>query len=142
MHIDDDGDLPGFATARVRGLYPVDGGAGGAARRSTRSAPRCPRRSTTAPGSSSSPTATPTPTWRRSRRCCSPRGAPPPDPRATRTQVGLVVEAGDVREVHHVALLVGYGAAAVNPYLAFESVEDLPAAAWSATSSPSRPCAT
>ena len=43
----------------------------------------------------------------------------------TRTQVGLLVEAGDVREVHHVALLVGYGAAAVNPYLAMESVEDL-----------------
>ena len=43
----------------------------------------------------------------------------------TRTRVGLVVEAGDVREVHHVALLIGYGAAAVNPYLAMESVEDL-----------------
>ena len=43
----------------------------------------------------------------------------------TRTRVGLLVEAGDVREVHHVALLVAYGAAAVNPYLAMESVEDL-----------------
>jgi len=43
----------------------------------------------------------------------------------TRTQVSLVVEAGDVREVHHVALLVGFGAAAVNPYLAMESVERL-----------------
>jgi len=43
----------------------------------------------------------------------------------TRTQVGLVVEAGDVREVHHVALLIGFGAAAVNPYLAMESAEDL-----------------
>lgn len=43
----------------------------------------------------------------------------------TRTQVGLIVEAGDVREVHHVALLIGYGAAAVNPYLAMESAEDL-----------------
>ncbi len=43
----------------------------------------------------------------------------------TRTTVGLVVEAGDVREVHHVALLIGYGAAAVNPYLAMESAEDL-----------------
>lgn len=43
----------------------------------------------------------------------------------TRTKVGLVVEAGDVREVHHVALLIGYGAAAINPYLAMESVEDL-----------------
>ena len=36
-----------------------------------------------------------------------------------------MVEAGDVREVHHVALLIGYGAAAVNPYLAMETVEDL-----------------
>ncbi|MDH4158831.1 MAG: glutamate synthase large subunit [Actinomycetota bacterium] len=42
-----------------------------------------------------------------------------------RTQASLLVEAGDVREAHHVALLVGYGAAAVNPYLAMESVEDL-----------------
>src|SRR5206468_1921539 len=43
----------------------------------------------------------------------------------TRTKVGLVVEAGDAREVHHMALLIGYGAAAVNPYLAFETIEDL-----------------
>jgi glutamate synthase (NADPH/NADH) large chain len=43
----------------------------------------------------------------------------------SRTQAGLIVEAGDVRECHHVALLVGYGAAAVNPYLAIESVRDL-----------------
>ncbi|MDR1293891.1 MAG: glutamate synthase subunit alpha, partial [Bifidobacteriaceae bacterium] len=43
----------------------------------------------------------------------------------TRTQTELVLEAGDVREVHHVALLIGYGAAAVNPYLAMESVERL-----------------
>ena len=48
----------------------------------------------------------------------------------TRTQVGLIVEAGDVREVHHVALLIGYGAAAVNPYLAFESAEDLARREW------------
>jgi glutamate synthase (NADPH/NADH) large chain len=43
----------------------------------------------------------------------------------TRTKVGLVVETGEVREVHHVALLIGYGAAAVNPYLAMETAEDL-----------------
>ena len=43
----------------------------------------------------------------------------------SRTKVGLIVEAGDVREVHHVALLIGYGAGAVNPYLAMESAEDL-----------------
>ncbi|WP_326958966.1 glutamate synthase large subunit [Amycolatopsis sp. NBC_01286] len=43
----------------------------------------------------------------------------------TRTQVGLVVEAGDAREVHHIALLVGYGVAAVNPYLAMATVEEM-----------------
>ena len=48
----------------------------------------------------------------------------------TRTQVGLIVEAGDVREVHHIALLIGYGAAAVNPYLVFESAEDLARREW------------
>jgi len=42
-----------------------------------------------------------------------------------RTQVGLVVECGDAREVHHMALLIGYGAGAINPYLAFESIEDM-----------------
>lgn len=45
--------------------------------------------------------------------------------RHARTQVSILVEAGDVREVHHVALLLGYGAAAVNPYLAMETVEEL-----------------
>ncbi len=43
----------------------------------------------------------------------------------TRTKVGLVVETGDAREVHHVALLIGYGAAAVNPYLALDSIDDM-----------------
>ncbi|HEY6574636.1 MAG TPA: glutamate synthase large subunit, partial [Mycobacterium sp.] len=43
----------------------------------------------------------------------------------TRTQVGLVVEAGDAREVHHMAALSSFGAAAVNPYMAFESIEDM-----------------
>ena len=45
--------------------------------------------------------------------------------RQNRMKVGLVVEAGDVREVHHVATLLGYGASAVNPYLAMETVEYL-----------------
>ncbi len=43
----------------------------------------------------------------------------------TRTRVGLVVETGDAREVHHIALLIGYGASAVNPYLAFETLDDM-----------------
>ena len=42
-----------------------------------------------------------------------------------RTKVGLIVECGDAREVHHMALLIGYGAGAINPYLAFESIEDM-----------------
>ncbi|WP_022873300.1 glutamate synthase large subunit [Nesterenkonia alba] len=44
---------------------------------------------------------------------------------AIRTRASLIVEAGDVREVHHVACLIGYGAAAVNPYLAMETAEDM-----------------
>ncbi len=43
----------------------------------------------------------------------------------TRTQIALIVESGDCRTVHHAAVLLGYGAAAVNPYLAFESIEHL-----------------
>jgi len=42
-----------------------------------------------------------------------------------RTDVGLVVESGDPREVHHLATLVGYGAGAVNPYLAYQTISDL-----------------
>ncbi len=45
--------------------------------------------------------------------------------RENRLRVGLIVEAGDVREVHHVAMLVGYGASAINPYLAMETAEQL-----------------
>ena len=126
-HINRDGDMPGFIThvvprpVRRRGRRRGDGGA---ARRDLRRG--VARRSPAAPGSSCCPTGTPTAEL-----------APIPSllltgavhhhlvREKTRTQVGLLVEAGDVREVHHVALLIGYGAAAVNPYLAMESVEDL-----------------
>jgi glutamate synthase (ferredoxin) len=43
----------------------------------------------------------------------------------SRTRVGLVIESGEPREVHHFALLLGYGASAINPYLAFESLHDM-----------------
>jgi glutamate synthase (ferredoxin) len=43
----------------------------------------------------------------------------------TRTQVGFVIESGEPREVHHFALLLGYGAAAINPYLAYDTIADL-----------------
>jgi len=45
----------------------------------------------------------------------------------TRTQVALIIESGEPREVMHFALLIGYGASAINPYLAIESLEDLAA---------------
>ncbi|MDP3921174.1 MAG: glutamate synthase large subunit [Candidatus Omnitrophota bacterium] len=43
----------------------------------------------------------------------------------TRTEVAIILESGEPREVHHFAVLVGYGASAVNPYLAFETLDDL-----------------
>ncbi|MBC8080549.1 MAG: glutamate synthase large subunit [Gorillibacterium sp.] len=43
----------------------------------------------------------------------------------TRTKVGIVVESGEPREVHHFALLIGYGAGAINPYLAFETLDGM-----------------
>ena len=42
----------------------------------------------------------------------------------TRTRCGIVLESGEPREVHHFALLTGYGASAINPYLAFETIHD------------------
>ncbi len=45
-----------------------------------------------------------------------------------RMQTGLVIETGEAREVHHLCVLAGYGAEAVNPYLAFETLDQLPAA--------------
>ena len=69
--IDEDGDLPGFKAVRVSGLYPLRDGAAGIKAPADRDLPRtCPRRSRTACASWCSPTATPPPTWPRSRRCC------------------------------------------------------------------------
>ncbi len=42
-----------------------------------------------------------------------------------RTETGLIVEAGDVRETHHFATIIGYGASAINPYLALQTIEEL-----------------
>jgi glutamate synthase (ferredoxin) len=43
----------------------------------------------------------------------------------TRTRVGLVLESGEPREVHHFSLLIGYGCGAINPYLAFQTLDDM-----------------
>jgi glutamate synthase domain-containing protein 2/glutamate synthase domain-containing protein 1/glutamate synthase domain-containing protein 3 len=45
--------------------------------------------------------------------------------RGTRTRVGIILESGEPREVHHFALLIGYGIGAINPYLAMESLDDM-----------------
>jgi glutamate synthase domain-containing protein 2/glutamate synthase domain-containing protein 1/glutamate synthase domain-containing protein 3 len=45
--------------------------------------------------------------------------------RGTRLRTGLVIESGEPREIHHMATLIGYGAAAINPYLMFESLDEL-----------------
>ena len=71
--------------------------------------------------SSCSPTATIGRTACRSARCW-PCGAVHHHlvRKAKRTRIGIIVETGEAREVHHHCLLVGYGADAINPYLAFE----------------------
>ncbi|WP_328581671.1 glutamate synthase large subunit [Streptomyces sp. NBC_00370] len=126
VHINADGDMPGMKAATLSGLYRVNGGGETLAARideicaETDEALESGARIIVL-----------------SDRHSDAEHAPIPSLLLTaavhhhlirtkqRTQVGLLVEAGDVREVHHVALLIGFGAAAVNPYLAMESVEDL-----------------
>jgi glutamate synthase (NADPH) large chain len=125
-HINRDGDMPGFITHVSRGLYELDGGGAAMARRLDEICAEV-----------SEAIAHGARIIVLSDRHSTAELAPIPSllltgavhhhlvREKTRTQVGLVIEAADVREVHHVALLIGYGAAAVNPYLAMESVEDL-----------------
>ncbi|GAA3637202.1 glutamate synthase large subunit [Kineosporia mesophila] len=126
VHVNDDGDLPGYATGRIHGLYRADGGGEALAERL---AEICAEASAMVAAGARFIVL--------SDRDSTADLAPIPSllltsavhhhmiREKTRTQVGLVVEAGDVREVHHVALLIGFGAALVNPYLAMESAEDL-----------------
>ena len=126
VHIDDDGDHPGFRAHVVDGRYPVAGG--GDALRARLEEIRAEVSAAITAGAR---------TIVLSDRGTGAELAPIPSllltgavhhhlvRERTRARVGLVVEAGDVRECHHVALLVGYGAAAVNPYLAMETVEEL-----------------
>lgn len=136
-HINRDGDMPGFQTHVSRGLYPVEGGGAAMAERLDEICREV-----------SAAIAEGARIIVLSDRHSTAELAPIPSllltgavhhhlvREKTRTQVGLVIEAGDVREVHHVALLVGYGAAAVNPYLAMESVEDLARDAHYVTAEP------
>ena len=126
LHINDDGSVPGFSAGKVSGLYPVAGGGAALQKRleeifnEVDALIRQGKRFIIL-----------------SQRDGDAEHAAIPSllltsavhhhmvREKTRTMVGIIVEAGDIREVHHVALLIGYGAAAVNPYLAMETVENL-----------------
>jgi glutamate synthase (NADPH/NADH) large chain len=126
IHVNDDGDLPGFECAVLSGLYEVDGGGGALAA----AIERVRREASEAIAAGAR-------TLVLSDRDSDHRMAPIPSlllvsavhhhlvRTKERLRVALVVETGDAREVHHVAALLGYGAAAVNPYLAFETIEDM-----------------
>ena len=126
VHINDDGEHPGLRTAVLRALYDVERGAEGLA--DAIEDLRIRACEAIANGAR---------TLVISDRDSDHTRAPIPSLLAIsavhhrlvrtkeRTTVALVVESGDAREVHHIAMLIGFGAAAVNPYLAFESIEDL-----------------
>jgi glutamate synthase (NADPH/NADH) large chain len=125
-HINADRDLPGFQCTLIDGRYRVHGGGEALAA----AIERVRRASSEAIDSGARILIL-------SDRGCDQDHAPIPSLLLTsavhhhlvrtgqRTKVGLIVESGDCREVHHIALMLGYGAAAVNPYLAFETIEDL-----------------
>jgi glutamate synthase (NADPH) large chain len=126
VHINDDGEHPGLRTAVLRGLYDVERGGEGLA--DAIEELRLSACEVLAKGAR---------TLVISDRDSDHTRAPIPSLLAVsavhhhlvrtkeRTTVALVAESGDAREVHHIAMLIGFGAAAVNPYLAFESIEDL-----------------
>src|SRR5581483_4124029 len=126
IHINDDGEWPEFAARVISGLYPV--AEGGAGLREALDRARAEASAAIAEGVR---------ILILSDRDSDRELAPIPSlllvsavhhhliRERTRTKVGLIVESGDAREVHHMALLTGYGAGAINPYLAFDSMEDL-----------------
>ena len=126
IHIDDDGDRPGLRAVVLAGLFRVGDGAAGL-RRALDDV--CAKASQAIDNGARIIVL--------SDRNADSVEAPIPSLLLTaavhhhlvrtkqRTMAGLIIETGDAREVHHMALLIGYGAGAINPYLAFESVEDL-----------------
>ncbi|MEX1177225.1 MAG: glutamate synthase large subunit [Nitriliruptor sp.] len=126
LYIDEDGEFPGFRSFAIDGLYPVAEGGDGMRRALDEVCEKV-----------SAAIADGAKIIVLSDRYSNAELAPIPSllltgavhhhliREQTRTQVGLVVEAGDAREVHHMALLIGYGASAINPYVAFETLDDL-----------------
>ncbi|HQR79970.1 MAG TPA: glutamate synthase large subunit, partial [Actinomycetota bacterium] len=126
LHINQDGDLPGFAATRISGLYDINGGTEALERRLEEifteidEAIAAGIRFLVLSDRDSDFDHAPIPSLLLTSAVHHHLVR-----RKTRTLVSMGVEAGDVREVHHVALLIGYGAAAVNPYLAMETVESM-----------------
>ncbi|WP_460808612.1 glutamate synthase-related protein [Micromonospora zhanjiangensis] len=126
LSIDEDGDLPGFKAVRVSGLYRLRDGAAGLKARLTEICRHVSEaiedgvRILVLSDRDSTADLVPIPSLLLTAAVHQHLVR-----EQTRTQIALIVESGDCREVHHAAVLIGYGAAAVNPYLAFESVEDL-----------------
>ncbi|MEW9548574.1 glutamate synthase large subunit [Nonomuraea sp. NPDC050783] len=126
IHINDEHDLPGFQPHVISGLYEVAGGGQALLRRLEEIRAEASRaiaggaRILVLTDRGSSDTLAPIPSLLLT-------GAVHHHliQEKTRTKIGLVVETGEARECHHMALLIGYGAGAINPYLAIETVEDL-----------------
>ena len=126
VHLNDEGDLPGFATHVVSGLYDVAGGGAALAQRqeeiceevsaAIKDGARILVLSDRGAGASRAPIPSLLLTGAVHHHLIREK---------SRTRVGLVVETAAARECHHMALLIGYGASAVNPYLAIETIEDL-----------------
>ncbi|HEY3505819.1 MAG TPA: glutamate synthase large subunit [Actinocatenispora sp.] len=126
LSVDEDGDMPGFKAVRVSGLYRLADGAAGIKARITQICRHVSEaiedgvRILVLSDRDSTADLAPIPSLLLTAAVHQHLVR-----EQTRTQVSLVVESGDCREVHHVAVLLGYGASAVNPYLAFETIEDL-----------------
>jgi glutamate synthase (NADPH/NADH) large chain len=126
IHLNDEADLPGFAPHVVSGLYDVTGGGAALSQRleeicdevsaAIKDGARILVLSDRGAGASRAPIPSLLLTGAVHHHLIREK---------SRTRVGLVVETADARECHHMALLIGYGASAVNPYLAIETVEDL-----------------
>jgi glutamate synthase (NADPH/NADH) large chain len=128
MYIDEDGDKPGWRAFAIDGLFDVSAPDPGAALAAAL-ADICAKVSAAIDDGAKIIIL--------SDRHASPELAPVPAlllvsavhhhliQEKSRTRVGLVVETGEAREVHHMALLLGYGAAAINPYLAFDTITEM-----------------
>ncbi len=126
IHVNDDGQFPGFNSVIIRGLYKVaDGGEGlkdalDSIRGQVSEAIAGGARLIVLSDRESDETMAPIPSLLLTSAVHHHLVR-----EKTRTQAGLLVEAGDAREVHHIAALCGFGAAVVNPYMAFETIDEL-----------------